>query len=234
MRTNRGLFRRARRKGLTPSAPASSVSDPGRELISSAQEAGVGIHSVPGPAAVTTAVSCADPGRGLGFTFVGFLPEKRGARISQLAELAARRETAVLYVPPHDLVRVLELAAETVGKDRPCAVCRELTKLYEEFWRGSLAEAAAEFAREGRARGEVTLLIAGAGDGRAPGAGVGREVREALRLMLDAGVSPSRAAKHLAAVAGGLGKNEVYAAALDVERERGAEEAGGGPLPARR
>ena len=52
--------------------------------------------------------------------------------------------------------------------------------------------------------------------------------------MLDAGVSPSRAAKHLAAVAGGLGKNEVYAAALDVERERGAEEAGGGPLPARR
>jgi 16S rRNA (cytidine1402-2'-O)-methyltransferase len=144
---------------LLTDAGMPSVSDPGYTLVRAAIDAGVPVTSVPGPSAVTTALAVS----GLPvdrFCFEGFLPRKGGERRSALAALAGERRTMVFFESPHRLADTLTDAAAALGADRPAAVCRELTKTYEEVRRGPLAELAA-WAAEG-VRGEITLVVQGA------------------------------------------------------------------------
>jgi 16S rRNA (cytidine1402-2'-O)-methyltransferase len=115
---------------------------------------------VPGPAAAVAAVVVS----GLPadrFVMEGFLPRRGHERAERLAALAGERRTTVLYEAPHRLARTLADLVATLGADRPVAICRELTKLHEEVWRGSLGEAAGR-ARAAEPRGEHVLVLGGA------------------------------------------------------------------------
>lgn len=144
---------------LVTDAGMPSVSDPGYRLVVAAIEAGLRVTSVPGPSAVLTALALS----GLPvdrFCFEGFLPRKAGERRRQLAALATEPRTMVFFEAPHRLAEFLTDAADALGVDRPAAVCRELTKPYEQVVRGPLAELA-DWASE-PPRGEVTVVIQGA------------------------------------------------------------------------
>jgi 16S rRNA (cytidine1402-2'-O)-methyltransferase len=136
-----------------------SVSDPGYRLVAAAIEADIPVTAVPGPSAVLTALALS----GLPvdrFCFEGFLPRKAGERARRLGELASEPRTMVFFEAPHRLAASLEAMAEAFGPDRRTAVCREMTKTYEEVKRGGAAELA-EWAAEG-VRGEITVVVAGA------------------------------------------------------------------------
>lgn len=136
-----------------------SVSDPGYRLVAAAVAEDLPVTALPGPSAVTTALAVS----GLPverFCFEGFLPRKGGERRRALEALAAEARTLVFFEAPHRLAEALDDLAEVFGADRPAAVCRELTKTYEEVRRGGLGELA-EWAR-GDVRGEITLVVAGA------------------------------------------------------------------------
>ncbi|QGN59117.1 16S rRNA (cytidine(1402)-2'-O)-methyltransferase [Nostocoides sp. HKS02] len=136
-----------------------SVSDPGYRLVDAAVAAGVRVTCVPGPSAVLMALAVS----GLPvdrFCFEGFLPRKPGERARVLAGLADERRTMVFFEAPHRIDLSLAAMAEAFGADRPAAVCRELTKTYEEVRRGGVAELAA-WAAEG-VRGEITVVVGGA------------------------------------------------------------------------
>jgi 16S rRNA (cytidine1402-2'-O)-methyltransferase len=136
-----------------------SVSDPGYRLVAAAIEAEIHVTAVPGPSAVLTALALS----GLPvdrFTFEGFLPRKPGERAKRFGELAREQRTMIFFEAPHRLAASLKDMAEAFGADRRTAVCRELTKTYEEVKRGGAAELA-EWAAEG-ARGEITIVVSGA------------------------------------------------------------------------
>jgi 16S rRNA (cytidine1402-2'-O)-methyltransferase len=136
-----------------------SVSDPGYRLVAAAIEADVHVTAVPGPSAVLTALALS----GLPvdrFTFEGFLPRKPGERARRLGELKDEPRTMVFFEAPHRLTQSLEAMADAFGADRRTAVCRELTKTYEEVKRGPLDELVT-WSKEG-VRGEITLVVAGA------------------------------------------------------------------------
>ncbi|GAA0355376.1 16S rRNA (cytidine(1402)-2'-O)-methyltransferase [Actinoallomurus spadix] len=135
------------------------VSDPGYRLVTAAVEAEVPVTVLPGPSAVTTAlvISGLPSDR---FCFEGFLPRKGGERAARLRALAGEPRTMVFFEAPHRLAATLEAMAAALGADRRAAVCRELTKTYEEVRRGPLGELAGWAA--GGVRGEITLVVAGA------------------------------------------------------------------------
>jgi 16S rRNA (cytidine1402-2'-O)-methyltransferase len=144
---------------LVTDAGTPSVSDPGFRLVAAAAAQGIRVTAVPGPSAVTTAVAVS----GLPcdrWAFEGFLPRRPGERRALLAELAGERRTLVFFESPHRTATSLADLATAFGAERAGAVCRELTKTYEEVRRGTLAELAAWAA--GGVRGEVTLVVAGA------------------------------------------------------------------------
>jgi 16S rRNA (cytidine1402-2'-O)-methyltransferase len=137
-----------------------SVSDPGYRLVRAAVDAGIPVTAAPGPSAVTTALALS----GLPsdrFCFEGFLPRKPGERRARLAELVAEPRTLVFFEAPHRVAVTLEALAAAFGEDRAAAVCRELTKTYEEVRRAPLGTLAT-WAAEGEPRGEITLVVAGA------------------------------------------------------------------------
>jgi len=143
---------------LVTDAGMPSVSDPGYRLVAAAVEAGVTVTAVPGPSAVLTALAVS----GLPvdrFCFEGFLPRKAGERAARLASLASDPRTMVFFEAPHRLGAALGALAQAFGASRRAAVCRELTKTYEQVQRGTLAELA-DWAGNG-VRGEVTLVVAG-------------------------------------------------------------------------
>ncbi|MEP6852918.1 MAG: 16S rRNA (cytidine(1402)-2'-O)-methyltransferase [bacterium] len=143
---------------LVTDAGMPSVSDPGFRLVSAAVAAGIEVTALPGPSAVLTALAVS----GLPvdrFCFEGFLPRRAGDRRRTLAALASEPRTLVLFEAPHRLPETLIDAAEAFGADRAAAVCRELTKTYEQVRRGSLGELA-DWASDG-VRGEITLVVQG-------------------------------------------------------------------------
>ena len=142
---------------LVSDAGVPVVSDPGAGLIRAAAEQGTVVVAVPGPSAVTTALAAAGMNAD-SFRFAGFPPRARKARRQLLASLEAERSTLVLFEAPHRLRAMLEDVQATLG-DRPIAVCRELTKLHEEVFRGTAAEAIEHFDRP---RGELVIVIEGA------------------------------------------------------------------------
>lgn len=143
---------------LVTDAGMPSVSDPGYRLVVACAEADLRMTCLPGPSAVTTALALsAMPSER--FCFDGFAPRKSGARQDWLAELRTQSRTVVFFESPHRLAQTLADAAAVLGPDRRAAVCRELTKTYEEVKRGPLAELA-EWAAGG-VKGEITVVVAG-------------------------------------------------------------------------
>ena len=143
---------------LVSDAGTPLVSDPGYRLVELAVREGIRVVPVPGPSAVTAALSAA----GLPpqpFHFAGFLSRKDGARRSRLAELLTLECTLVFYESPHRLGKTLAAMADVLG-DRQAVVARELTKVHEEFVRGSLSELAARYG-ENKPKGEIVVLVAG-------------------------------------------------------------------------
>ncbi|MGB3762350.1 MAG: 16S rRNA (cytidine(1402)-2'-O)-methyltransferase [Ornithinimicrobium sp.] len=143
---------------LVTDAGMPSVSDPGYRLVSEAVSHGIPVTCVPGPSAVLMALAVS----GLPverFCFEGFLPRKSGQRQRMIADLVEEKRTMVFFEAPHRLATMLKALADGFGRDRPAAVCRELTKTYEEVKRGGLGELA-EWAVEG-VRGEITIVVAG-------------------------------------------------------------------------
>jgi 16S rRNA (cytidine1402-2'-O)-methyltransferase len=137
-----------------------SVSDPGFRLVRAAVDAGVPVTVAPGPSAVTTALAVS----GLAsdrFCFEGFLSRKPSERRARLAKLAGEERTMVFFEAPHRVAASLTDLVAAFGGDRSAAVCRELTKTYEEVRRGGLAELA-DWAASGEPRGEITVVVAGA------------------------------------------------------------------------
>ncbi len=187
-----------------------SVSDPGFRLVAAAVEAGVRVTSVPGPSAVLTALALS----GLPvdrFCFEGFLSRKAGERLRQLARLAGEPRTMVFFEAPHRTAETLAAMVEALGADRPGAVCRELTKTYEEVVRGPLAELADWAARE--VRGEVTLVVAGAAPLALDLDGAAAEV-----AALVSGGARLKPAVAEVAERSGVARNALYAAALELTR----------------
>ncbi len=143
---------------LVTDAGMPSVSDPGYRLVSEAVSHGIQVTCLPGPSAVLMALAVS----GLPverFCFEGFLPRKSGQRERMIADLATEPRTMVFFEAPHRLGVMLTALAQGLGDNRPAAVCRELTKTYEEVKRGGLGELAA-WASEG-VRGEITIVVAG-------------------------------------------------------------------------
>ncbi|HET8988350.1 MAG TPA: 16S rRNA (cytidine(1402)-2'-O)-methyltransferase [Humibacillus sp.] len=183
-----------------------SVSDPGYRLVAAAVEAGIRVTCVPGPSAVLMALAVS----GLPvdrFAFDGFLPRKAGERARVLREAAQERRTLVYFEAPHRLAETLVAMAEAFGPTRRAAVCRELTKTYEEVRRGTLAELAA-WAAEG-VRGEITVVVAGAER-------VVTSVEDALDGIRERVAAGERLKDVAAEVAGrtGLSKKVLYDAAV--------------------
>ncbi|MEP7199462.1 MAG: 16S rRNA (cytidine(1402)-2'-O)-methyltransferase [Chloroflexota bacterium] len=190
------------------------LSDPGYELIRAALARGVNVVVVPGPSAVVSALVAS----GLPtdqFVYVGFLPRKRGERKKLFASLAHERRTLVAYEAPHRVVESLRDAHETWG-ERPVCVARELTKLHEELFRSTLADAIAHFTARAP-RGEFTLVIGGA----AADATVwdADAVKAHLMLLQRDGLSSHDAIARVTAQSGWR-KREVYALWVELNDRR--------------
>jgi len=190
-----------------------SVSDPGYRLVRAALDAGVPVTAAPGPSAVTTALALS----GLPsdrFCFEGFLSRSGSQRRSRLGALAEEERTLVLFEAPHRLAATLSDLVEAFGPDRPAAVCRELTKLYEEVLRGTASELSA--ALEGRElRGEVALVIAGSASKDAPEDAA--SALSAVAELVAAGVG-ARQASSLVARLTGQPRRALYDAAVAERR----------------
>ncbi|MFF1448730.1 16S rRNA (cytidine(1402)-2'-O)-methyltransferase [Streptomyces sp. NPDC058274] len=194
---------------LVTDAGMPSVSDPGYRLVAAAVEKDIKVTAVPGPSAVLTALALS----GLPvdrFCFEGFLPRKAGERLSRLREAAEERRTLVYFEAPHRLDDTLAAMAEAFGEERRAAVCRELTKTYEEVKRGPLGELAA-WAAEG-VRGEITVVVEGAPAKPAGDLDAGELVRR-VRVREEAGERRKEAIAAVAAEAG-IPKREVFDAVV--------------------
>lgn len=187
------------------------VSDPGFDLARAAREEGHAVTAAPGASAVVTALTLA----GLPtdrFLFAGFLPNAKGQRISALKELSATPATLAFYESPKRVAAMLRDAAEVLGPDRPAAVCRELTKRFEEIRTGSLADLAAG-AESDPPRGEIVVVV-GRGDS---GSVSESEIETALREALEG--NSVRDAADMVATGLGVPRRPVYQLALELSKE---------------
>jgi 16S rRNA (cytidine1402-2'-O)-methyltransferase len=199
---------------LVSDAGTPLLSDPGFGLVRAAAAAGIEVRAVPGASAVTAALSIA----GLAtdrFAFEGFLPARAGERAALLARLAAEPRTLVLFEAPHRIAATLADLARSFGDERAAVVTRELTKMHESVYRGTLRELCA-MARDDSdfARGEITVVVAGAAPAQAIG-GDTQLLTRALQLLLQE-LPPARAAA-IAAQLAGARRSEAYQLALRLQ-----------------
>jgi len=190
---------------LVTDAGMPSVSDPGYRIVTAAYDAGARVTSAPGPSAVLTALALS----GLPvdrFAFEGFAPRKGGERRRALAAVAADPRTLVYFEAPHRLAECLAAMAEVFGADRPAAVCRELTKTYEEVRRGTLG-ALATWAADG-VRGEITIVVQGAPAGTQP--------------VVEGDADPRKAALAAVAAAYGIDRKATYDAVVAAKKAAAA------------
>ena len=194
---------------LVTDAGMPSVSDPGYRLVAAAVAAGIRVTAVPGPSAVLTALALS----GLPvdrFCFEGFPPRKAGERARAFAALAAEPRTMVFFEATHRITDTLKDMADAFGADRPAAVCRELTKTYEEVKRGTLGDLAA-WSADG-VRGEITVVVSGAAPA-APGAHTAESLAALVAAREAAGEHRKTAIAEVAAQLG-LPKREVFDAVV--------------------
>jgi len=197
---------------LVTDAGMPAVSDPGQALVALCAQNGIAVEAVPGPTALTTALSVAGMPCGR-FTFEGFLSVNKRSRREHLAELVHEKRTMVFYEAPHKLAATLTDLLESLG-DRPLSLARELTKLHEEIIRTTLAKAVALYDTQAP-RGEFVLVVGG--DTRAPQAVPLDEAIEAARAYRESGLSPSAAAGR-AATETGRKKGEIYKALTEEQK----------------
>lgn len=215
------------RVALVSDAGMPAISDPGHDLIGACLARGLEVEVVPGPSAVLAAlvVSGLPTDR---FCFEGFLPRKPSARARRLAELAGERRTMVFFEAPHRVLATLDAMIEWFGRERRCALARELTKVHEEVLRGTLAVVRERLADQGE-RGELTLVVAGAPEepaGESRGAAEADLVAEVGRLV-EAGATTRDAVSEVAR-ASGRPRRAVYQAVLAARSGGGKGETGGG------
>ena len=194
---------------LVSDAGTPTINDPGQQLVSAAASAGFDVVALPGASAVTTAIAVSGV-HAEGFIYLGYLPARKAARVKFLSELASEPRTLVAFETPHRLVAALADILETLG-DRRIAVCRELTKMHEEVFRGSISDAIAHFAQP---RGEFTLVIEGA-DELMPEVSE-EDARRVLAGLKERGLT-ARDAIAQATDATGLSRRELYSIWLSLQ-----------------
>ncbi|MGD9702989.1 MAG: 16S rRNA (cytidine(1402)-2'-O)-methyltransferase [Acidimicrobiia bacterium] len=199
---------------LCSDAGSPGISDPGERLVRAAIDAGFEVTAVPGPAAVVMALGISGLPTGR-WVFEGFLPRSGSGRAERLAELTDERRTIVLYEAPHRVARTVDDLAEACGEDRSVVLARELTKMHEEVWRGTLGEARRHLASR-EPLGEYVIVLAGA---RALGPANDDEIRAALRERLDAGLTTKSAVAEVTAALRAP-KRTVYDLALGLAAAR--------------
>jgi 16S rRNA (cytidine1402-2'-O)-methyltransferase len=204
------------RIALVSDAGTPLLSDPGFELVRRVAQEGMPVVAVPGPSAITAALSIA----GLPterFTFEGFLPARLAERRTRIAELRHETRTLVFFEAPHRIAESIEDLAAGFGADRRAAVARELTKVFETVYRGTLSQLAVQAREDANfARGEITVVVEGA-----PRRSVDEEPRERLDATLGVlltELSPSKAAA-LAARLTGAKRNDAYTRALELSKD---------------
>jgi 16S rRNA (cytidine1402-2'-O)-methyltransferase len=196
---------------LISDAGTPCIADPGYRLIASCHAAGITVVPIPGPSAIITALSAAGVSTER-FAFEGYLPQRTKARGDLLRQLNGEQRTLVFYEAPHRLAATLADLVEIMGAERPLVVARELTKLYEEFFRGTAAEALTRFTQE-PARGELVLMIPPSSQGPQ------MNVRDALRKLLNQSDLSRREAVKLIAKEYGLSGSDVYRESLSLANE---------------
>lgn len=207
-----GLLAAGRDVAVVTDAGTPGISDPGARLVRAAVEAGYVVSAVPGPAALVMAlvISGFDSTR---FVFEGFLPRSGRERSDRIAEVAAERRTIVLYEAPHRVERTVTDLGAVCGLSRRIALTRELTKLHEEVWRGTLADAAVHLA-ERAPRGEYVVVVEGA---PLADAADDSAVLAALHMALATGAD-RRTAIATVMTETGAAKRRVYDLALTIPR----------------
>ena len=207
---------------LVSDAGTPAISDPGFDLVRACAASGIEVVAVPGPCALVAALSIAALPTDR-FCFEGFLPARGAARRARLREVSSERRTLVFYESPHRIGETLADCAEHLGSTREAVLAREITKLHESLYRGSLAQLADHAKSDADlSRGEIVLVIAGAtpevaaqGDD-----GHGGALDRALKVLLEE--LPLKQAAHLAARIAAVRDNEAYKRALELKRAYGA------------
>ncbi|MBH8552151.1 16S rRNA (cytidine(1402)-2'-O)-methyltransferase [Nostocaceae cyanobacterium CENA357] len=196
---------------LVSDAGIPSISDPGYELVKACIEVGITVVPIPGASAAITALSAA----GLPtdrFVFEGFLSAKTQQRREHLESLQSEPRTLIFYESPHRLREALQDLAEVWGSDRQIVLARELTKLYEEFWRGTVAEAIAHYSQRDP-QGEYTLLVAGNPPNQTQLTEA--QLKAELQQLINQGISRSQASRQLAKFTS-LPRRQIYQLALSI------------------
>ncbi len=193
--------------GLITDAGTPAVSDPGEKLVACCAEAGVSICALPGPCAAITAISAS----GLAsrrFCFEGFLPENNNQRKERIEELAREKRTFVIYISPHDAEDYLKELSEVLG-DRKCVLAKELTKIHERYFRGTLNQVSEEFASLSvpEKKGEYLLVCEGMPENEVFWAEM--TIEEHVERYISLGLSKMDACKQVAKDRG-VGKGEIY------------------------
>ena len=191
---------------LVTDAGMPSISDPGYELVREAIAVGIRVIPIPGVTAVISALAAS----GLPtdrFIFEGFLPLKDKERQIRLELLRHEARTIVFYEAPHRLVRTLTDLETVVGTAREIVLARELTKIHEEFWRGSIGEAIALYTQQRQPKGEYTLVLKGAAETDLIMSEA--DLRIELQQLINQGMTRSQASRHLAKLTS-LSRREIY------------------------
>jgi 16S rRNA (cytidine1402-2'-O)-methyltransferase len=200
---------------LVSNAGTPSVSDPGYRLIAAAVENNIKVIPIPGASAVTTAMSVS----GLptdSFVFIGFPPKKKGKRLNFLTELAAGLRPLIFYESPKRILTFLEEIISCMG-DRPAVLAREMTKLHEEFIRGSVSEILLTMKKQAKVKGECTLLVAGFEGKEAFNS---EKIMAEIKAALEKQQSGSSEIARTIAKKYGVPKKDVYDLVLDVRGQK--------------
>lgn len=206
------LLRAGKSVALVSDAGTPAISDPGARLVRRVRQAGFAVVPIPGPSALTAALSAAGVPEGR-FLFFGFLPAQAGARVRELASLQALRAALVFYEAPHRVRETLEDLVAVLGAERELTIARELTKLFETIHACRLGEAVAWLdADPHRSKGEFVLIVQGAAASPDPQAEEGERVLAILLRDL-----PVKQAVQLAAEISGAKRNALYARALELK-----------------
>jgi 16S rRNA (cytidine1402-2'-O)-methyltransferase len=210
------MLREGKAVALVTDAGTPLLSDPGARIVREVAEAGFAVVPVPGASALLAALVASGIAAER-FTFYGFPPRKGAERAALLEEIAALPHAAVLYESPHRVGKLLADLAGAAGPSRRVAVARELTKLHEEVFRGTLAEAAERFS--GEVLGEIAVVVEGRPvDAEAEAETDELAARSMARALVEQGMSPSAAAKELRRRLG-VARNEAYRLVQEVAGE---------------
>jgi 16S rRNA (cytidine1402-2'-O)-methyltransferase len=211
------LLRAGRSVALISDAGTPLMSDPGFRLVSSCRDAGIPVVAIPGPSAVIAALSAS----GLptdSFLFAGYLPPRRGARRNRLQELAPLRCTLVFYEAPHRLLAALEDMLAVLGPRRAC-LAREITKVHEDWQRGTLAEILESMASRERILGEITIVVDRGTESAAPRP-TPDSIQDHIEQVISAGCLSSKEALKEVARRRGITRRNAYRQLLEEKARR--------------